>query len=123
MARGRSGGSIPSASRHGGLFGLRDDNALESALAHPRHRWAHEEAADLASLGAACAFALARNHPYNDGNTRVALLAMLTFLALNGEDVAADDEDLLATIVALAAGRLTEGELTLWVRAHLASAK
>jgi death on curing protein len=73
--------------------------------------------------GAAYAFALARNHPYNDGNKRVALLAMLTFLAINGHDVEADDNDVLTTILALAAGRITESELAVWLRDRMVSIK
>jgi death-on-curing protein len=108
---------------HGGLLGLRDENALESALIRPRHKWLYEEATDLASLGAAYAFAFARNHPYNDGNKRVALVAMLTFLAINEQDVNADDDDVLTTILALAAGRVTEAKITAWLRARMVSAE
>jgi len=108
---------------HGGLLGLRDEAALGAALARPRHKWTYEPRPDLASLAAAYAFALARNHPYSDGNKRVALVAMLTFLAINGEDVEADDDDVLTTMVALADGRLTEAELATWVRTHLPSTK
>lgn len=104
---------------HGGLLGLRDENGLESALARPRHKWRYGRATDLASLGAAYAFAFARNHPYNDGNKRVALLAMLTFLAINGLDVKADDDDVLTTMLALAAGRMTESELAAWLRTRV----
>ena len=104
---------------HGGLHGLRDENALEAALARPRHRWHYEPTTDLAALGAAYAFGLARNHPYHDGNKRVALVAMLTFLAINGRDISADEGDVLTTMLALAAGRLTESQLTAWLRSRL----
>ena len=104
---------------HGGLFGLRDENGLESALARPQHQWHDERVADLASLAAAYAFGLARNHPYNDGNKRVALVVMLTFLAINGQEIDADDNDVLTTMLALAAGRLTETGLAAWLRSHL----
>lgn len=106
---------------HGGLFGLRDEDGLESALVRPQHKWLYEEATDLASLGAAYAFGLARNHPYNDGNKRVALVAMLTFLAINGQDINAEDDDVLTTMLALAAGRITEPELAAWLRARVVS--
>jgi death-on-curing protein len=107
---------------HGGLLGLRDENALESALARPRHLWLYEDTSDLASLASAYAFGLARNHPYNDGNKRVALVAMLTFLAINHRDVDAADDDVLATMLDLAAGRTTEPELAAWIRARMVSA-
>ena len=108
---------------HGGLLGLRDEDGLESALARPRHKWLYERTTDLASLGAAHAFALARSHPYNDGNKRVALLAMLTFLAINGRDVEADDNDVLTAMLALAAGRITESDLAAWLRDRMVSIK
>jgi len=104
---------------HGGLSGLRDENGLESALTRPRHKWLYEQVTDLASLAAAYAFALARNHPYSDGNKRVALVAMLTFLAINGQDIDAEDDDVLTTMLTLAAGRLTESGLTDWLRSRM----
>ncbi len=108
---------------HGGVLGLRDENGLESALNRPRNKWQYEHDADLASLGAAYAFGLARNHPYNDGNKRVALVAMLAFLAINGHDFNADDEDVLSTMLALAAGRVTEPQLAAWIRARISGAE
>jgi death-on-curing protein len=108
---------------HGGLLGLRDENGLESALARPRHKWLYERPADLASLGAAYAFGLAKNHPYHDGNKRVALLAMLAFLAINGQDVEADDDDVLTTMLALATGHITESQLAAWLRDRMVSTK
>jgi death on curing protein len=103
---------------HGGVFGIRDESALESALNRPRHKWFYDRTTDLATLAAAYAFGLARNHPYNDGNKRVALLAMMTFLAVNGHDVDAADHEVLTTMLALAAGRFTESDLAVWVRDH-----
>ncbi len=105
---------------HGGRVGVRDDNALESALARPRNKWSYDPDSDITSLAAAYAFAFARNHPYNDGNKRMALLVMLTFLSINGHEIEADDDDVLTTIIGLAAGRIGEGDLAAWLRAHLA---
>lgn len=108
---------------HGGLLGLRDENGLESALARPRHKWLYERPTDLATLGAVYAFGLAKNHPYLDGNKRVALVAMLTFLAINGHDVEAADDDVLTTMLALAAGHIAEAELAAWLRVRMLSIK
>jgi death-on-curing protein len=108
---------------HGGLPGLRDENGLESALTRARHKWLYGRVTDLASLGAACAFGLVRNHPYNDGNKRVALVAMLAFLTINGQDVDADEDDVLTTMLALAAGRLTEPGLATWLRSRMVRMK
>jgi death-on-curing protein len=62
-----------------------------------------------------------RNHPCSDGNKRVALLAALTFLAINGPGIEATDDDVLATTVALAAGHIGELEFAAWLRARVVS--
>jgi death-on-curing protein len=101
---------------HGGLAGLRDEAALESALARPRNRWAYGRSADLPRLAAAYAYGLARGHPFRDGNKRVAFLTALVFLELDGLEFEATDEDVVGRMVALAAGRLTEARLATWIR-------
>ena len=68
----------------GGMLGLRDESSLESALARPKQRLAYEPANDLAALAAAYGYGLARDHPFNDGNKRVAFVTMGVFLGLNG---------------------------------------
>ena len=108
---------------HGGLAGLRDEAALESALARPRNRWAYGRGVDIARLAAAYAYGLARSHPFRDGNKRVAFLTAVVFLELNGYVFEATDEDVIARIVAPAAGRLTEARLATWIRACTRSAK
>ncbi|MBF4509049.1 MAG: type II toxin-antitoxin system death-on-curing family toxin [Aeromicrobium sp.] len=105
---------------HGGMPGVRDEDLLESALARPRQRWAYDASADLAVLAASYGFGLARNHPYHDGNKRVAFMAMAVFVGLNGFELVADEADVVTTIVALAAGALDEDALAEWVRVRLA---
>lgn len=104
---------------HGGMPGLRDENALESALARPRQRWAYGRKVDLASLTAAYGFGLARSHPYRDGNKRIAFLAMAVFLGLSGYEIEAPEADVVTVMIKLAAGRLPEAKLTQWIRGHL----
>jgi death-on-curing protein len=104
---------------HGGVAGVRDENALESALARARQKWAYGEERDLAVLAAAYGFGLATNHPYLDGNKRIALLAIATFLGINGYDLSATDAEVVTAMVALAAGRLSEEELSQWIRDHM----
>jgi death on curing protein len=105
---------------HGGLPGVRDENALESALARPRQKHAYDSGIDFAGLAAAYAFGLARNHAYRDGYKRIAFLALLTFPGINGREFDATEEDVVATVVALADGRLTEDRLADWIRHRLA---
>lgn len=104
---------------HGGLQGIRDENALESALARARNKWAYDGIEDPAILAAAYGYGLATSHPYRDGNKRIAFLAMIVFLGLNGWDLEGSDTEVVATMLALADGRLSEAELASWLRAHL----
>ena len=104
---------------HGGLAGLRNEGALESALGRPRNRFAYGRKPDLATLAAAYAFGLARDHPFQDGNKRIAFLTAVVFLGLNGYDLEVSDEDVVANIVALAAGRLREAKLAAWIRRNM----
>ena len=101
---------------HGGMPGLRDENALESALARPRQRFIYEPDTDLARLAAAYGYGLVRDHPYNDGNKRVGFVAMATFLGLNGYEFVVTESDVVTTIVALASGSLDEETLADWIR-------
>jgi death on curing protein len=108
---------------HGGLPGIRDEHALESALARPQQKWDYADKTDMPALAAAYGFGLARNHAYRDGNKRIAFLAIATFLGLNGWELSATDADVVTEFVALAAGRVTEDELAAWVRQHSARAR
>jgi death-on-curing protein len=100
---------------HGGAGGLRDEGMLESALDRPRNKWTCEQA-ELAELAAAYAFGMARNHPFVDGNKRTALLALYTFLGVNGIDFDVPEAEAAAIILALAAGEVSEESLTRWIR-------
>ena len=104
---------------HGGLPGIRDESALESALARPQHIWHYKKSVDVATLAAAYSFGLARNHPYADGNKRIAFLAIVTFLGLKGRDFHATDVEVVTEMLALADGRLSEDELGEWIRRHV----
>lgn len=103
---------------HGGAYGLRDEDALESALARPRQRWHYEPDARLSEVAAAYAFGLVRDHPYVDGNKRVALVVMVAFLERNGVGLTATNEQALSIMLALAAGEVSEGEVADWIDAH-----
>ena len=104
---------------HGGLPGLRDENALESALARPRNREVYDTSSDLAALAAAYGYGLVTSHPFVDGNKRVGFLAMYVFLGLNGHEIEAEEPEVVDLMVAIAAGRLTETEVAAWLRQHI----
>jgi death-on-curing protein len=103
---------------HGGMRGLRDENALGSAMARPQQRWRYDPEANLADLAAAWGFGLARDHPYVDGNKRIGFLALATFLELNGVVLEATDADIVAMMDSLAADTSSEEELAAWIRLH-----
>jgi len=109
---------------HGGSAGVRDEGLLESALARPQQSHAYgDPAPDLADLAAALAYGLARNHPFVDGNKRTAHVAYRTFLALNGAELVATDEDKYVAMIALAEGRLAERDFAAWLRERLRLAR
>ena len=102
---------------HGGAPGIRDAGLLDSAIARPRNH-AEYGAPSLPELGALYALAIARNHPFVDGNKRTAFVALETFLALNGLELAASDSDATITMMEMAAGRLDEASFIAWVTQH-----
>ncbi len=103
---------------HGGLIGIRDENALESALARAQQRWVYEPATDLPRLAADYAFGIARNHPFRDGNKRTAFLAALVFLGLNGLTFDAPNDVVVQTMLLVAAGDMDEDDIAAWFRLH-----
>jgi death on curing protein len=100
---------------HGGSAGLRDSALLESALDRPRNKWAYEQT-ELPELTAAYGFGIARNHPFVDGNKRTSLLAIYTFLGVNGVDFRVPEAEAAAMILSLAAGEVSEESLARWIR-------
>ena len=102
---------------HCGASGVRDFGLLESVLARPLNLAGCGEP-DIADLGAACAIAIARNHPFIDGNKRTAFMAMVTFLDVNGMLFEPPDGEAVLTILGLAAGQVTDEAFTEWVRTN-----
>ncbi|MHA6769352.1 type II toxin-antitoxin system death-on-curing family toxin [Sphingobium ummariense] len=107
------------AEHGGGGDALRDHGLFESAMARPQ-QLVHYGDPDAAALAAAYAYGLARNHPFVDGNKRIAAVVSETFLLLNGFRLAASDAELVVAFLDLAAGTLSDDELADWFREHLA---
>ena len=99
----------------GGLAGIRDMGLLESALDRPRNLLAHESGASVFRLAAALCVGIAKNHPFNDGNKRTALLVTRAFLYLNAQELEPSQADEVATLVAVDDGSLTEQDLASWL--------
>jgi len=105
---------------HGGLSGIRDEGLLDSALAQPRNLAAYGETDDPCALAASYGYSIARNHPFLDGNKRTAFVVAAFFLSLQNIHVKTTQKDVVTTILALAAGTLSETEFADWLRANTA---
>lgn len=102
----------------GGDAGVRDAGLLESALAQPPTSWVYDLKADLPSLAAAYAFHLTKNHPFNDGNKRVALHTAMTFLLINGVEINVSQETLYEAVISLTTSRWDKPEFAVFFRQH-----
>jgi death on curing protein len=104
---------------HGGSPGVRDAGLLESALARPQNLAAYGDGdPELASLAAAYAFGIAKNHPFIDGNKRTSAVVSRLFLRLNGHDLTASETERLQVWLALAAGQMDEASITKWFQSN-----
>ena len=103
--------------RFGGSHGIRDGGALESALARPQTGYYR----DLIEEAAALWESLSQNHPFIDGNKRVAVTAMAAFLKVNGYRLEFDDAAAFSFLMGLyEGGTMRFGELDGWLRKHVA---
>ncbi|TPM32596.1 type II toxin-antitoxin system death-on-curing family toxin [Mesorhizobium sp. B2-3-5] len=103
--------------RHGGAQGLRDENALESALARAENKAGYGEPS-VEDLAAAYVFGIARNHAFVDGNKRTAIVAAGAFLIVNGYVLTANDGTLYEFVMAVAAGEIDEAGAAAFFRDH-----
>lgn len=105
--------------RYGGKAGVRDQNLLESALAQPKitlgGKYAHKT---LFNKAAAYGFHVCKNHPFVDGNKRVAFVLMDIFLQKNGWEIIADEKEAYTMMMSLALGKLSKSELAAWLKEH-----
>ncbi|GMV41944.1 MAG: hypothetical protein AMXMBFR64_36600 [Myxococcales bacterium] len=103
----------------GGAHGLRDEGLLDSAVAQPEPTFDGEPLhSDVWEIAAAYGWHICRNHPFIDGNKRVAAVAMGTLLAINGEESVFDEVALYLTVVAITEGRMDKAELAAGLRTH-----
>lgn len=106
----------------GGSPGVRDLNAAESAVAQPRMTFAGDDLyPDLPSKAAALAHALIGNHPFVDGNKRVAHASMECFLLLNGCSLDASVHEQEELFIRAASGLVPRQELAEWIRSHMST--
>ena len=102
--------------RYGGASGVRAPELLESAVARPQHLAAYRRNVTVPTLAAAYAWGLLRNHPFVDGNKRIALAAMVVFLDLNGWELTCSEAEETAIILKAATREITERTWIEWVQ-------
>lgn len=102
-------------SEHGGLAGIRDPNALESALARPLNLFRYKKC-DLADLAAAYAHGIVKNHPFNDGNKRAGFIAAAVFLDINGVELTMSEPEATLAFLGLADGSISQHRLAELIR-------
>jgi death on curing protein len=103
---------------HGGVEGLRDPGLLSSALARPKNRRVYGKSSSIFDLGAVYGIAMVRNHPFIDGNKRVALMVVYAFLEMNGYRLEAPEAEAAGIMLALAAGNVDERSLSGWLEQY-----
>ncbi|MCB9991224.1 MAG: type II toxin-antitoxin system death-on-curing family toxin [Rhodospirillales bacterium] len=103
----------------GGRRGMRDESLFESALARPETLLHYNESVDIADLAAGYAYGLAKNHPFVDGNKRIAFLSVGLFLRLNGHRLTATPAEAIKAVLALASADISEKEFAGWIRQNM----
>jgi death-on-curing protein len=110
-----------SLAEFGGLAGIRDEGAFESALVAVDNRVAYEQA-DVLACAATYAYHLTMAHAFVDGNKRVAAAAMRVFLLVNEVEIVATEDALYGLFIAIASGEMRCDGVEEWLRARVVSA-
>lgn len=104
----------------GGALGIRDLNALESAIMQPRATFGSQDLyPTIVEKATALSFSLIQNHPFLDGNKRTSHAAMETFLVLNGFEINASVNEQEQIVVQIASSKMSRQQFTDWLRDHL----
>ena len=107
------------AEETGGSIGVRDEALLESALENAFAGFGDTEFyPSKEEKGARLGYTLISNHAFVDGNKRIGMYVMLTFLEVNGIHMDCTNEDIVHAGLSVAAGRMGYEELLEWVRKH-----
>lgn len=103
--------------QHGGLDGVKDIDAVRSALARPQQLAAYgDPPPDIFDLAAAYAFGLVKNHGFADGNKRIAWIAARLFLLDNGQQIQFPPAQAIQQVLSLASSELSEAAFSQWLR-------
>ncbi len=110
--------------RTGGSLGIRDLGALKAAISQPHMTFDSQDLyPSLVDKAAALCFSLVMDHPFVDGNKRVAHAAMETFLVLNGLELSAPLGEQEELMLRLAAGQVSRSDLATWMHAHVSDSR
>lgn len=101
----------------GGSDGVRDQGLLASALHRARDEFAYGSK-DICDLAACYAHGIAKNHPFVDGNKRVAFVVARVFLGSNGVHLIPPEAETVVMVEGLAAGKVSQAEFASWLRKH-----
>lgn len=112
-----------SLATHGGSSGIRDEGLFESAMMRPQNLAHYNEDADIFELAASYCYGLAKNHPFIDGNKRVAFLSVGLFLGINGYRLKVTPADAIQAVLGVASSEITEEAFASWIRDHIESSK
>jgi death-on-curing protein len=104
---------------YGGSHGVRDEDAIQAALARPRQKYHYGSEITLARLAAAYCFGLAKAHGFVDGNKRIGTMVMIVFLETNGHELSADLDEMISVVERVASSELTEEQLAQWIASHI----
>ena len=105
----------------GGSIGIRDEGLLDSALESAFSGFGDREFYPTKEeKGARLGYCLITNHAFVDGNKRIGIYVMLSFLEMNGIRIQCTDEEIVDIGLSLADGRMTYEELLRWVIDHRA---
>ena len=103
----------------GGSIGIRDEALLDSALENAFAGFGSEEFyPSKEEKGARLGYSLISNHAFVDGNKRIGMYVMLTFLEVNGIRLDCTDDDIIRVGLSVAAGTMDYAALLAWVREH-----
>lgn len=109
---------------YGGTPGIRDKNLLDLALNQPKAAYeGHYLHNTLMKMAVAYGYHLCKNHPFVDGNKRIALVAMDIFLQKNGFEIIASEKETYKMMIRLSTDKLTKNELTKWLENNTTSIK
>jgi death-on-curing protein len=104
----------------GGASGIHDQNVLESALAQPKMTFEGKELyPSLAEKAAALCYSLINNHPFVDGNKRIAHAAMEVFLVMNGYEIEAAIDEQEKIMLKLASSKMERSDFLDWLKDNI----